>query len=92
MSIIQRILKFFTSIPYDKLLHFDACMFIAFFISKIFSVFLSKWIGALIGFIVAMIFGVLKEVYDAQGYGNVEWKDIKADAIGAATGSLMSLI
>jgi hypothetical protein len=92
MSFIKKILDWIALIPLDKLLHFDACMFIAFFVAKIFSLILPKWIGALIGFTVAMIFGVLKEIYDSKGYGNVEWKDIKADLIGAVTGSLMALI
>lgn len=89
---IQKIFQNFTSISCDKILHFNVCMFLAFFSSKVASVVFNNYIGALIGFIIAIIIGVLKEIYDSQGHGTPEWADIKADAIGAATGSIMSLI
>lgn len=44
----------------------------------------------LIGVGTAMIVGIAKEEWDGQGYGTKDYNDLKADAIGAIGGSLIS--
>ena len=71
----------------DKYMHVIACCLIAYLFAETlrFNVFLC----ACIGFVVAMVSGVLKETLIDD---SVDKTDIKADAIGAVLGAILSLL
>ena len=91
---IQRLIRHFTSIPADQMYHFNVCMWIAFFVSKILQAFqVEKALAFLLGFVTAGIVGVLKECFDKYVQDEVFDKyDIRADLDGAFVGGLMSVI
>lgn len=83
----------------DKLWHFCVCFVVAFFVAclanlALYSAFpvlrgkANVFISMAIAFVVALAIGVYKEVKDSKQTGNhFCWKDLLADAIGAAIGS-----
>lgn len=83
----------------DKLMHFLVCLAVAFFFSCLGTnvvyrlapeaLGLRILMGAAAGFVAAMLLGIEKEVDDSRMAGNhFCWKDLLADILGAAVGSL----
>lgn len=65
----------------DKVMHAEACAFVA----SVVSVYAHN---ALIGAIAAIVVGVLKELYDKSTGEEFDWKDLAADAVGAVFGAV----
>jgi hypothetical protein len=60
-----------------------------FFYGIIFSLFGIFWLPlCALGFIL----GIVKELYDLQGYGNPEWKDMLYTWLGALIGTILCLL
>lgn len=72
----------------DKYVHVLSCMTVSFFVSKVLSLLLNKYVAAIIGFVVAVLTGVVKELFD----DHFDRDDIKADIAGALYGFVFSLI
>ena len=72
----------------DKYVHVLTCQLIAFLTGKICSMFLGRWCGAAIGFVVAAGAGFFKEIDD----DTFDYGDFKADMLGAIWGALYCLI
>lgn len=75
----------------DKQKHILATFAISYFMS-----FAAHCIGFgvyyVIGFTIAMLIGVLKEMYDMIGHGTFDELDIVADVIGSVFGSIVFVI
>ena len=67
----------------DKLLHAEICAFIA-------AVVTAYTHNALIGAVVAIAVGVLKELYDKSTGEEFDWKDLAADAVGSVFGAVVT--
>lgn len=65
----------------DKVMHAEACAFVA----SVVSVYTHN---ALIGAIAAIVVGVLKELYDKSTGEEFDWKDLAADVVGAVFGAV----
>lgn len=77
----------------DKLQHFIVCLLVAMIVALIVA-FISKNTGAAMfaGASSGMALGVGKEYGDEKAIGNFwDWKDIRADALGAVIGCLAGL-
>lgn len=69
----------------DKVMHCLACMVVAMTVSV--------WTGyAAVGAVAAVAVGIGKEVYDKLMGEDFDWKDVAADAVGAAAGAFLCLI
>lgn len=89
----NRIADYLAGIGVDKYIHFNACMFIAFFMSRAVHLFFGPCASAVAGFIVAVGVGYAKERIDSRRKGNgFDKADMMADIIGAVSGSLMSCL
>ena len=72
----------------DKQLHMAGCFMISSVTtSYVYNRSADKRKAILIGFGAGMVAGMAKEVYDL-GYGNPDWADILADAIGSGLGAV----
>ncbi len=72
----------------DKQLHMAGCFMISSLTtSYVYNRTADKRKAVLIGFGAGMVAGIAKEVYDL-GYGNPDWNDILADAIGSGLGAV----
>lgn len=78
---IRRII---TGIGIDKWAHFFASAFLVLAISR----FLPFWAGIT----VAVVLGIIKELYDAKTGGKFDLKDLLADLLGIATAALIILV
>lgn len=77
----------------DKKLHFTCCMLIALVVTFILGTMSNWYVGAMAGLLTAMGTGVGKEYGDAKSPNNKwDWYDILADALGALTGVIISVI
>ena len=78
----------------DKILHYLVCFIIAHIAMDAASqTEVGNLLSKVIGFSVAMVIGVLKEVYDRFQPGNrFCLKDLLADALGAASGVMVDFI
>lgn len=77
----------------DKLLHFSCCLIVSAVMAAIngcYGLLISGWINS---FACGLFVGIGKEYGDSVAKGNKwDWKDIAADAIGAAIGATTILI
>ena len=72
----------------DKQLHMAGCFMISSITtSYVYNRSADKRKAILIGFGAGMVAGIAKEIYDIQ-YGNPDWADILADAIGSGLGAV----
>lgn len=67
----------------DKVLHAEACAFIA-------SVVTAYTHDMVIGAFVAIVVGVLKELYDKSTGEEFDWKDLAADAVESVFGAVVT--
>ena len=78
------------SIGTDKLLHFNACLFVAYLTARLLPCCTVE--RMLAGFAFATLIGFGKELYDEGQEGNTfDWNDLLADMTGAAIGAVMIL-
>ena len=75
---IEFIEQWYKSFPQDKLLHYFVCYFIATIIG------IPTYPA--IGFAVAVVIGLLKEILDWKKGGKFSYADFMFDILGAATG------
>lgn len=75
----------------DKVLHFETCCLITMVVALLNMNLLGLGItaSAVSACLVAVVAGLLKEVYDNNTYGLFDNKDIIADALGAYAGFLI---
>lgn len=95
MKYIEKILHIIANIPHDKFLHLFAGYVISHVINNLYDgIFTPSYWGAIIGFIVALIIGVLKEIYNYKYRENEtpEVGDIIYTASGGFASSIVSLI
>ena len=84
MKKIKEVISKVLAIGKDKIWHFVAGLFIAFFIGLI---------SPKAGIIAAVLAGAAKELYDAfSKKGTAEWLDLVATAIGGAIGMVMAIL
>lgn len=78
----------------DKVLHFETCCLITMVVALLNMNMLGLGIAAsaVSACLIAVIAGILKEVYDYNTYGLFDNKDIVADALGAFTGLLIIIL
>tara|TARA_B100000287_G_scaffold242336_1_gene227822 strand:+ start:675 stop:971 length:297 start_codon:yes stop_codon:yes gene_type:complete len=76
------------TIPEDKLLHFGTSLVISSTSTAILSYKMEKKKAAWIGFGIGATIGISKEVWDMR-WGHSSEKDLFADILGAAVGSLV---
>lgn len=72
----------------DKVLHFETCCLITMVVALLNMNVLGLGIAAsaVLAYMIAIISGILKEVYDNNTYGLFDNKDLVADALGAFVG------
>ena len=74
----------------DKLLHFNACLFVAYLTARLLPCCTVE--RMLAGFAFAVLIGFGKELYDeAQEDNTFDWSDLLADVAGAAVGACMAI-
>lgn len=84
------VIKKLAGIGTDKLLHFNACLFVAYLTARLLPC--CTVVCMLAGFDLAVLIGVGKELYDEGQEGNTfDWGDLLADVVGAAVGAVMIL-
>ena len=78
----------------DKVLHFETCCLITMVVALLNMNMLGLGIAssAVSGCMIAVVAGMLKEVYDNNTYGLFDHKDIVADAFGAFVGFLIIIL
>ena len=87
---MRHLMEKFAGIGTDKLLHFNACLFVAYLTARLLPCCTVE--RMLAGFALAVLIGVRKELYDEAQEGNTfEWHDLLADVAGAAVGAVMIL-
>ena len=85
-NVIEKLAKIGT----DKLLHFNACLFVAYLTARLLPC--NSVERMLAGFAFAVLIGFGKELYDEGNEGNTfDWHDLLADVAGAAVGAMMIL-
>lgn len=92
MNVYGMIRERLAGIGVDKYIHFGACQLLAWAVSRAVSAFQPLPYALMAGFVVAVLVGFGKELYDNRQPGNrFDWLDIKADVFGACAGAIMSL-
>lgn len=87
---MHHLIEKLASIGTDKLLHFNACLFVAYLTARLLPCCMVE--RMLAGFALAVLIGFGKELYDEGQEGNTfEWSDLLADVAGAAVGAAMIL-
>lgn len=78
----------------DKVLHFETCCLITMFFALLNMNLLGLGItaSAVSAYLITVVAGMLKEVYDNNTYGLFDIKDIVADALGAFAGFLIIIL
>lgn len=79
----NKIAKIVDKVGTDKVMHAEMCAFIA-------SVVTAYTHDMVIGAFVAIVVGVLKELYDKLAGEEFDWKDLAADAVGAVFGAVVT--
>lgn len=94
MKIIEKIINVISGVGKDKLLHFIAGLLITQIVYDVWCLIINKsYIGIIVGFIIAVIIGVLKEIYDKHHKGHsFEWYDMLAANIGALLGAIILIL
>lgn len=92
MNIFQRFIKRIGG--EDKVLHFETCCLITMVVARLnMNVLgLGTTASAVSACMIAVIAGILKEVYDYNTYGLFDNKDIIADVFGAFAGFLIIIL
>ena len=75
------------TISHDKIMHFSSCYIISATSTTFLSYKYTKNEAAWIGFGIDATVGISKEIYDMR-YGHSDEKDLFADILGAAVGSI----
>lgn len=89
-SVMHHLIEKLASIGTDKLLHFNACLFVAYLTARLLPCCMVE--RMLAGFAFAVLIGFGKELYDEAQEGNTfDWHDLLADVAGAAVGAMMIL-
>lgn len=87
---MHHLIEKLASIGTDKLLHFNACLFVAYLTARLLPCCMVE--RMLAGFALAVLIGVGRELYDEGQEGNTfDWHDLLADMTGAAVGVVMIL-
>ena len=76
------------TIPQDKFMHFSSCYMVSATSTTLLSYKYSKKKASWIGFGIGATVGISKEIYDMR-CGHSDEKDLFADILGAAAGSLV---
>ena len=79
----NKIAKIVDKFGADKVMHAEMCAFIA-------AVATAYTHDMVIGAFVAIVVGVLKELYDKLAGEEFDWKDLTADAVGAVFGAVVT--
>lgn len=88
-----RVADYLAGIGVDKYIHFNACLFIAFGVSAVLSLWFNVNAATILGVVLSIGFGYIKELIDRKKKGDrFDFQDMKADVLGAIVGCLMSLI
>lgn len=89
----NRVANYLAGIGVDKYIHFNACLFIAFGVSTVLSLWVNVNVATIVGVVLSIGFGYGKELIDRKKKGDrFDFQDMKADVLGAIVGCLMSLI
>ncbi len=87
---MRNLIERLSSIGTDKLLHFNACLFVAYLTARLLPCCMVE--RMLAGFAFAVLIGVGRELYDEGQEGNTfDLHDLLADVAGAAVGAMMIL-
>ena len=87
---MHHLIEKLASIGTDKLLHFNACLFVAYLTARLLPCCTVE--RMLAGFALAVLIGFGKELYDEGQEGNTfDWSDLLADVAGATVGAMMGL-
>ena len=87
---MHHLIEKLASIGTDKLLHFNACLFVAYLTARLLPCCTVE--RMLAGFALAVLIGFGKELYDEGQEGNTfDWSDLLADVTGATVGAMMGL-
>lgn len=87
---MRNLIEKLASIGTDKLLHFNACLFVAYLTARLLPC--CTVVCMLAGFDLAVLIGVGKELYDEGQEGNTfDWGDLLADVAGATVEAMMIL-
>ncbi len=87
---MRHLIEKLAGIGTDKLLHFNACLFVAYLTARLLPCCTVESILA--GFAFAVLIGFGKELYDEGQEGNTfDWSDLLADVVGATIGAVMIL-
>lgn len=87
---MRNLIEKLAGIGTDKLLHFNACLFVAYLTARLLPCCTVE--RMLAGFALAVLIGVGRELYDEGEKGNTfDWSDLLADVTGAAVGAAMIL-
>lgn len=87
---MRHLIEKLAGIGTDKLLHFNACLFVAYLTARLLPCCTVESILA--GFAFAVLIGFGKELYDEAQEGDMfDWSDLLADVVGAAVGAMMGL-
>lgn len=78
----------------DKVCHYLVCLLISLLTILTMSMLMgvSTWISGIVGFIITVIIGILKEVYDSKHGGIFDKRDLTADIIGGISGTVIGVI
>lgn len=87
---MRHLIEKLAGIGTDKLLHFNACLFVAYLTARLLPCCTVE--RMLAGFALATLIGVGRELYDEGQEGNMfDWHDLLADVVGATVGAAMIL-
>lgn len=87
---MRNLIEKLAGIGTDKLLHFNACLFVAYLTARLLPCCTVE--RMLAGFAFAVLIGFVKELYDeGQEDNTFDWHDLLADVAGAAVGAVMIL-
>lgn len=87
---MRNLIERLSSIGTDKLLYFNACLFVAYLTARLLPCCTVE--RMLAGFAFAVLIGFGKELYDEGQEGNTfDWHDLLADVAGATVGVAMIL-
>lgn len=78
----------------DKVLHFVVCVFIVLIATRLDMVVFHHniWLAVMIGALVAVIAGIVKETWDFCDGEQFDMKDLLADGTGAFAGMILAVI